>query len=136
MKTLKMIMVMIMLVMVSSVTAMPHRDARREASFLTDRMNSELQLSRLQYDAIYRANLDYLLSVDNRHDVYGHYWKERNHAIKRALTSRQYRIFKSEHELYYPVVLHETRTRHFGSLDAKRVPKKIIVSEVYFGGHR
>ena len=51
-------------------SAMGYEQARQQALFLTDKMAYELNLTEQQYEAAYEINLDYLLSIDSRDDVY------------------------------------------------------------------
>lgn len=51
--------------------AMGYRQAREYAYFLTDKMAYELHLTAEQYEYVYEVNLDYLLSLDHRRDLYG-----------------------------------------------------------------
>ena len=67
-----------MLTIATSVKAMSYEQARREALFLTDKMAYELNLNDAQYEAAYEINLDYLMGVTSRDDVYGPYWTRRN----------------------------------------------------------
>ncbi len=68
------IAIMAMLTITVSATAMSYDQARREALFLTDKMAYELNLTNEQYDAAYEINLDYLMGVTGRDDVFGTYW--------------------------------------------------------------
>ena len=72
-----MILAMMMTIAIAANAAMPPRsamsyeNARREALFLSDKMAYELGLTDAQYDAVYEINLDYLMSVTGRDDLYG-----------------------------------------------------------------
>ena len=67
-----------MLTMTVSANAMSYEQARNEALFLTDKMAYELNLTDEQYEAAYEINLDYLMGVTGRADVFGTYWERRN----------------------------------------------------------
>ena len=69
---------MMMLTATVSAHAMSYEQARNEALFLTDKMAYELNLTDEQYEAAYEINLDYLMGVTSRYDVYGTYWERRN----------------------------------------------------------
>ena len=77
MKRILMTIITILTIAVS-VKAMSYEQARREALFLTDKMAYELNLNDRQYDAAYEINLDYLMSVASRDDLYGTHWTRRN----------------------------------------------------------
>ena len=64
-----MTLVMMMTIAISAA-AMPYNTARNEALFLADKMAYELGLTATQYEAVYEINLDYLLNVDTRADVF------------------------------------------------------------------
>ena len=63
-----------MLAMTVGANAMSYEQARREALFLTDKMAYELNLTDEQYEAAYEINLDYLMCVTGRANVFGTYW--------------------------------------------------------------
>ena len=67
-----------MLTLSISANAMSYEQARNEALFLTDKMAYELNLTDEQYEAAYEINLDYLMGVTGRDDVFGTYWERRN----------------------------------------------------------
>ena len=69
---------MTMLTVSISVKAMSYEQARNEALFLTDKMAYELNLTDEQYEAAYEINLDYLMGVTGRDNVFGTYWERRN----------------------------------------------------------
>ena len=69
---------MMMLTASVSANAMSYEQARNEALFLTDKMAYELNLTDEQYEAAYEINLDYLMGVTSRDDVFGLYWERRN----------------------------------------------------------
>ena len=61
---------MVMLTSTLSASAMSYEQARNEALFLTDKMAYELNLTDEQYEAAYEINLDYLMGVAGRDDVF------------------------------------------------------------------
>ena len=69
---------MMMLTTTMAASAMSYEQARNEALFLTDKMAYELNLTDEQYEAAYEINLDYLMGVTGRSDVFGTYWERRN----------------------------------------------------------
>ena len=69
---------MVMLTSTMAASAMSYEQARNEALFLTDKMAYELNLTDEQYEAAYEINLDYLMGVAGRDDVFGTYWERRN----------------------------------------------------------
>ena len=74
----KMMFMAILMVMTITANAMSYKEARNEALYLSDKMAYELDLTDAQYDAVYEINLDYMMSVNGRNDVYGAWWSRRN----------------------------------------------------------
>ena len=87
-----------------SAAAMPYNTARNEALFLADKMAYELGLTATQYEAVYEINLDYLLNVDTRADVFGFWWEIRNRDLRYVLSTWQYDRFMASEWFYRPVV--------------------------------
>ena len=96
-----------------SANAMSYEQARREALFLTDKMAYELNLDDRQYDAAYEINLDYLMSVTSRDDVYGTYWSRRNLDLGHILLDWQWNAFCAASYFYRPLYWHSGYW-HFG----------------------
>lgn len=92
-----------MLTMTASANAMSYEQARREALFLTDKMAYELNLTDEQYDAAYEINLDYLMGVTSRDDVYGTYWTRRNLDFSYILLESQWLAFQAATYFYRPL---------------------------------
>ncbi len=86
-----------------SAGAMSYEQARREALFLTDKMAYELNLDDRQYDAAYEINLDYLMGVTSRNDVYGTYWSRRNLDLSYVLLDWQWNAFCAATYFYRPL---------------------------------
>lgn len=86
-----------------SANAMSYEQARNEALFLTDKMAYELNLTDAQYDAAYEINLDYLMGVTSRDDVYGAYWAQRNLDIGYILLEWQWNAFLAATYFYRPL---------------------------------
>ena len=87
-----------------SAAAMPYNTARNEALYLSDKMAYELGLTATQYEAVYEINLDYLLNVDTRADVFGFWWEVRNRDLRYVLSTWQYDRFMASEWFYRPVV--------------------------------
>ena len=98
-----MTLVMMMTIAISAA-AMPYNTARNEALFLADKMAYELGLTATQYEAVYEINLDYLLNVDTRADVFGFWWEVRNRDLRLVLSTWQYDRFMASEWFYRPVV--------------------------------
>ena len=98
-----MTLVMMMTIAISAA-AMPYNTARNEALFLADKMAYELGLTATQYEAVYEINLDYLLNVDTRADVFGFWWEVRNRDLRYVLSTWQYDRFMASEWFYRPVV--------------------------------
>ncbi len=110
----KMILTLIAVVaMVLQANAMSYEQARREALFLTDKMAYELNLSDAQYEAAYEINLDYLMGVTGRHDVFGTYWERRNADLNYILYSWQWDLFRAATYFFRPLYW-EAGYWHFG----------------------
>lgn len=92
-----------MMAMTVTANAMPYGIAREEALFLSDKMAYELDLTEAQYEAVYEINLDYLLNIDERFDVFGLSWSIRNRDLRHVLTSEQYDNFMGREWFYRPV---------------------------------
>ena len=94
---------LIMLVAVTTVSAMPYQQAREQALFLTDKMAYELNLNDQQYEAAYEINLDYLMSVSTVDDVYSASWRQRNLDLQYVLLDWQYNTFCAASYFFRPL---------------------------------
>ena len=99
----KMMTLVIMMAIAISAAAMPYNTARNEALYLSDKMAYELGLTATQYEAVYEINLDYLLNVDTRADVFGFWWEVRNRDLRLVLSTRQYDRFMASEWFYRPL---------------------------------
>jgi len=92
-----------MLTMTLTAHAMSYEQARSEALFLTDKMAYELNLTDEQYEAAYEINLDYLMGVTGRDDVFGTYWERRNLDLSYILLDWQWNAFLAATYFYRPL---------------------------------
>ena len=92
---------------------MSYEQARNEALFLTDKMAYELNLTDAQYEAAYEINLDYLMGVTGRSDVFGTYWERRNLDLSYILFDWQWNAFVAATYFYRPLYW-EAGYWHFG----------------------
>lgn len=92
-----------MLTISLSTNAMTYEQARNEALFLTDKMAYELNLSSEQYEAAYEINLDYLMGVTSRNDVFGTYWERRNLDMSYILLEWQWNAFRAAAYFFRPL---------------------------------
>ena len=99
----KMMTLVMMMTIAISAAAMPYNTARNEALFLSDKMAYELGLTATQYEAVYEINLDYLLNVDTRTDVFGFWWEVRNRDLRLVLSTWQYDLFMASEWFYRPL---------------------------------
>ena len=99
----KMLFTAMMMTIAISATAMSYNAARSEALFLSDKMAHELGLTDAQYETVYEINLDYLLNVDNRSDVFGHWWDIRNRDLRIVLSPWQYDRYIASTWFYRPL---------------------------------
>lgn len=100
----KMILALVALItMTVSAQAMSYEQAKDQALFLTDKMAYELNLTDEQYEAAYEINLDYLMGVNNRNDVFGVYWNQRNLDLQYILLDWQYRAYLDCAYFYRPL---------------------------------
>jgi hypothetical protein len=102
-----------MLTMTVSANAMSYEQARNEALFLTDKMAYELNLTDEQYEAAYEINLDYLMGVTGRADVFGTYWERRNLDLSYILLDWQWEAYMAATYFYRPLYW-EAGYWHFG----------------------
>ena len=86
-----------------SARAMSYEQARSEALFLTDKMAYELNLTDEQYEAAYEINLDYLMGVTGRNDVFGTSWERRNLDLSYILLDWQWNAFLAATYFYRPL---------------------------------
>ncbi len=108
-----MMTLMAMLTIAVSATAMSYEQARNEALFLTDKMAYELNLTDEQYEAAYEINLDYLMGVTGRSDVFGVYWERRNLDLSYILFDWQWNAYLAASYFYRPLYW-EAGYWHFG----------------------
>ena len=131
---------MIMMAMTITANAMSYKAAKNEALFLSDKMAYELNLTDAQYDAIYEINLDYLMCVDGRNDVFGPWWDRRNADLRFVLTPRQYDRYVALNYFYRPISWHNGGlTFHIYSRYTNRshfYKARPTVYASYRGGHR
>ena len=104
---------MVMLTSTMAASAMSYEQARNEALFLTDKMAYELNLTDEQYEAAYEINLDYLMGVAGRDDVYGTYWERRNLDLSYILYDWQWKSYIAASYFYRPLYW-EAGYWHFG----------------------
>jgi hypothetical protein len=103
MKTMKAMILVVMMTIATSASAMSYSEARNEALFLADKMAYELNLTDEQYEAAYEINLDYLLNVDRYDDAYGAYWRIRNSSLAAILADWQYAAYEAASYFYRPL---------------------------------
>lgn len=99
----KMMFMAMMMAMTITANAMSFNTAKNEALFLSDKMAYELNLTNAQYDAVYEINLDYMMSVNGRNDVYGTWWNRRNTDLMYVLTAWQYNKYMETSYFYRPL---------------------------------
>lgn len=92
-----------LITMTVQASAMSYEQARDQALFLTDKMAYELNLTDDQYEAAYEINLDYLMGINSRNDLYGNYWTQRNLDLSYILLDWQYRAFVDAAYFYRPL---------------------------------
>ena len=102
----KMMFMAILMVMTITANAMSYKEAKKEALYLSDKMAYELNLTAAQYDAVYEINLDYMMSVNGRNDVYGAWWSRRNTDLQFVLTAWQYDKYVGLPYFYRPLTWH------------------------------
>ena len=107
----KMFTLALLMAMTITANAMSYTTAKSEALFLSDKMAYELNLTPAQYEAVYEINLDYLLSIDNRADVFGPWWNRRNADLRYVLSAWQYDKYVSLAHFYRPVSWHRNGWR-------------------------
>ena len=98
-----MLLLVMMTTMVVKAAAITYTQARAEALFLTDKMAYELSLSREQCEAVYEINIDYLMAVDSKLNIYGWAWERRNSDLRYVLTAYQYDLYMQANYFYRPI---------------------------------
>ena len=101
-----MMILAILMAMTITANAMSYKEAKKEALYLSDKMAYELDLTDAQYDAVYEINLDYMMSVNGRNDVYGAWWSRRNADLQFVLTAYQYKKYVELSYFYRPLTWH------------------------------
>ena len=91
------------MVMTMSANAMSYTAAKNEALFLSDKMAYELNLTASQYEDVYEINLDYLMNLNGRADVFGIWWDRRNAELRYVLNAWQYDKYMAISHFYRPV---------------------------------
>ncbi len=99
----KMMFMAILMTMTITANAMNYNEAKKEALYLSDKMAWELDLTDAQYEAVYEINLDYMMSVNGRNDVYGAWWSRRNTDLQYVLTAYQYNKYIGLSYFYRPL---------------------------------
>ena len=99
----KMMFMAILMAMTITANAMSYKEAKKEALYLSDKMAYELNLTDAQYDAVYEINLDYMMSINGRNDVYGAWWSRRNTDLQFVLTAYQYNKYIGLSYFYRPL---------------------------------
>jgi len=94
---------MVMLTSTMAASAMSYEQARNEALFLTDKMAYELNLTDEQYEAAYEINLDYLMGIASRDDIFGTYWERRNLDLSYILLDWQWKNYIAANYFYRPL---------------------------------
>ena len=102
----KMMFMAISMMITIAANAMSYKEAKNEALYLSDKMAYELNLTDAQYDAVYEINLDYMMSVNGRNDVYGVWWDRRNTDLQYVLTAYQYSKYIGLSYFYHPLTWH------------------------------
>ncbi len=127
-----------MMTIAISANAMTYNTARSEALFLSDKMAYELGLSEDQYEAVYEINLDYLLNMNTRADLFGPWWDVRNRDLRLVLSTWQFDRYLACNHFYrplayraggwaFPIYNRYNRGRMFYSHP--------VVYKRYYGGH-
>ena len=91
-RTKRLMILAMMMVMTISANAMSYNAAKNEALFLSDKMAYELNLTAAQYEAVYEINLDF-----------GIWWDRRNADLRYVLNSWQYDKYMNLAHFYRPV---------------------------------
>ena len=133
-----MMILAVMMVMTISANAMSYNAAKHEALFLSDKMAYELNLTAAQYEAVYEINLDYLMSLNGRGDVFGIWWDRHNADLRFVLNSWQYDKYMALAHFYRPVAWKAggwtfAVYSHYGRDRFYNAHPKVFVT--YKGGH-
>ena len=88
----------------TSASAMNSNEMRNSARVMTDRMATELRLTRHQAAQVYNINLRYIKAVDNPRADFRRCVDVRNAELRRVLSTHQFnRYMASAHARWTPV---------------------------------
>ncbi len=85
-----------------NASALSKSKSRRYSLYLSDKMAYELDLTSIQYDAVYQINYDYFRSVYTNLDV-EYYWPIRDDNMFYVLDPYQYRVYTYIDYFYNPL---------------------------------
>ena len=101
----KITLMVAMMTIVLSASAMPFTEARNKAMFLSDKMAYELNLTESQFEAVYEINLDYMLNLDEETDMFGYIWNIRNRDLGMVLSDSQHSQYLASDWFYRPFTM-------------------------------
>lgn len=81
--------------MIASMNAQRLTNIQAEARFITDKMVVELGLSNAQRNNLLNINFTYLDGIRSYRDIDAYGWHYRNKQLKRMMTARQWKRFKT-----------------------------------------
>ena len=126
----RMIMTMVVMVMmITSVSAQRIENINMEARILTDKMTEELGLNSWQREKAYQMNLSYLDGINSYRDIDSQIWKKRNNALKGILNASQWKQYKNASYFYHPINWRNNAYVH-------NIYAKYPVKSSPFGGNR
>lgn len=88
--------------MVMPSWGMGRDEAVRRATYLTTMMIADLAMPEQYRQAVYLANLDYMMGLRGNGDLYSHGWKARNKRLRKLMRQQQWNRYVATH-YYRPV---------------------------------
>lgn len=101
------------LMIASSASAQKLANINIEASFITDKMITELGLSNSQRNGILQINLNYLNGINSYRDIKADGWKHRNKKLRKMLSDSQWKRYKASSYFYSPIGWNEGGYIHY-----------------------
>ena len=100
----KFYVILLMLGVTLSASALSRSKSKRYALYLTDKMQYELGLTSNQLDAVYQINYDYFRAIYTQLDI-DVYWPERDESMFYVLDEYQYEVYTCIDYFYDPISL-------------------------------
>ena len=100
----KFYLILLMMAVTLSASALSKSKSRRYSLYLSDKMAYELDLTDEQFEAVYQINYDYFRSIYSQIDI-DMYWPERDENMYYVLDEYQYEVYTCIDYFYDPITL-------------------------------